>query len=169
MANRAVAGMCQVCGSEEIVQDGKVPMHGYNRPDWLAVVGLCPGSGQPPIELSQDIALLALSAIEARLVKLKDELVALGAVLTLDKRNILVPDFNLWIERFTLTQETWGLVDQREQNKIREQFRQLRATLDYSRREVRALEAHHHFIRHQILPVFGMTQRMEVSHLTLTK
>lgn len=164
-----VDGMCQVCGSVESLREGRLPVHGYNRPDWLAVVGLCPGSGQPPIEQGQDIALLALSAIETRLVKIKDDLVELGAVLTLDKRNILAPDFNLWIERFTLTPETWLQLNTKEQSKVREQYRQLRATLDFSRREVRALEAHHHFISHQILPVFGVTRRLEGTHLALAK
>lgn len=160
---------CQVCGTEESTECERMALHGYNRPEWLAVIGLCPGSGQPPIEHGQDIALLAMAAIEKRLVSIKDELVERGAVLTLDRRNILNPDFDLWIERFTLTKETWPQVEPREQTKIREQYRQLRATLDMARREVRALEAHHHFIAHQLIPIFGIATRERAVALTLTK
>jgi hypothetical protein len=43
-------GVCQYCGGSQVVQQGALVLHGYNRPGDGALVGRCPDAGQKPIQ-----------------------------------------------------------------------------------------------------------------------
>lgn len=36
-------GVCQYCGASQVVQAGRMVLHGYNRPGWGYIVNRCPG------------------------------------------------------------------------------------------------------------------------------
>jgi hypothetical protein len=43
-------GICQYCGNSQVVQDGVMVLHGYQRPGDGRVYGECPGKGEKPLQ-----------------------------------------------------------------------------------------------------------------------
>lgn len=67
-------GNCQVCGGAQVVDGGKLVLHGYNRPGYGYVVGRCPGTAEVPLQVSD--ALTMAYRMQAR-----EQLAALETVL----------------------------------------------------------------------------------------
>jgi len=45
-------GHCQCCGGLQVVEAGRMVLHGYERPGEGFIVGRCPGVNEPPMEIS---------------------------------------------------------------------------------------------------------------------
>lgn len=43
-------GVCQFCGNQQVVKDGVLVLHGYQRPGWGSIFGRCPGAGHQPLQ-----------------------------------------------------------------------------------------------------------------------
>lgn len=54
MKERAL-GTCQICEGEFITRDGKMVLHGYQRPGYGEVIGRCPGVNELAYELSCEL------------------------------------------------------------------------------------------------------------------
>lgn len=46
-------GHCQYCGNTQVVQDGKLVLHGYQRPGWGTLINECPGAHHAPLEFEK--------------------------------------------------------------------------------------------------------------------
>lgn len=51
-----IRGTCQMCCRVQAVEGGLMVLHGYERPGWGYVKGSCPGTAEPPAELSLALA-----------------------------------------------------------------------------------------------------------------
>jgi hypothetical protein len=64
-------GHCQFCGNHQVVKDGVLVLHGYQRPGNGWIFGRCPGAAEKPLQVDETITRASLAHTEARLVSLK--------------------------------------------------------------------------------------------------
>jgi hypothetical protein len=71
----STTGTCQICERTLKVNRGKISLHGYNRPGHGYIQGRCPGSGQPPWEVSSDaLRRFVDDVLERRLAHVRENL-----------------------------------------------------------------------------------------------
>mgnify|MGYP000444069778 FL=1 len=83
-----VLGTCAICGRRQVVSNGKMHKHGYQRPGYGFLVGICFGAGKDPIEISPDAMIQYVPILERH----SQDLVKRTASLTHD-RNLKVEDW----------------------------------------------------------------------------
>jgi hypothetical protein len=74
-------GHCQFCGNHQVVKDGLLVLHGYERPGHGWVYGRCPGVGEVPLQTADDLTRRYLAGAELFLSQAQDRLAGARAEL----------------------------------------------------------------------------------------
>src|SRR5690348_12836281 len=72
-------GICQVCGNAQVVDGGKLVFHGYKRPGDGYTIGQCPGAGEEPLNVTDELTNRYLTLANARADRLGRALIAAQA------------------------------------------------------------------------------------------
>lgn len=59
-----VIGTCAICSNQQVVRNGKMVLHGYQRPGYGYIVGDCFGVGYDPIETSAEACIAYLPVLD---------------------------------------------------------------------------------------------------------
>lgn len=60
-------GICQICGGSQVVDNGRIVLHGYKRPGWGYTVGNCHGTKEAPLNVDKTLTVAALAHWTERL------------------------------------------------------------------------------------------------------
>ena len=87
-------GTCSVCTSTQKLRNGRLVLHGYQRPGWGVIEGRCHGVAFPPYELSTEGTVSYQDSVKRQLPRAEMELDAVLAVndITMYLKNAANPE-----------------------------------------------------------------------------